>query len=127
MSLCLETAFLVLKNVRQPLLPHHHVTSPICQLIYISLQNLSNEAAQTMAAATTATGPSRQAAASSTTTARMGMGWGRSRQSTTEEVHREASLNLLSLVRTCARACGHACVADVHLRLPHGSFFEVER
>lgn len=96
MSLCLETAYLVLKNVRQPLLPHHHVTAPVCQLIYVSLQNLTNEVAPP-----TAVSPGgRPAPPLPPDHRRM---WGGARARTKEDVHREASLNLMSLVRSYTR------------------------
>ena len=87
MSLCIETAYLVLKNVRQALLPHHHVTTPLCQLIYISLQNLKNEVAPPSAVS-----PQR---------ARPLLAGSLHKPRGREDLHREASLNLISLVHYC--------------------------
>ena len=79
MSICLETAYLVLKNIRQPLLPHHHITTPICQLIHVSLEHLSSADAT----AQTATGSAPKVTR-----------WGRD----PEPINEESSLHLMSLV-----------------------------
>ncbi len=90
MSLCLETVYLVLKNIRQELLPHHHVTAPVCQLIYVSLQNITNEVSL-LSAGTRAASRAHAAPASASS---------QRRTRTTEDVHRDASLHLMALVRS---------------------------
>ena len=88
MSLCLETAYLVLKNVNQPLLPHHSVTTPVCQLIYVSFENLTNEAKPRSILS-----PTRQSVQSHSQ-----VQIGQSKCKGVQELHQEASLNLMSLV-----------------------------
>ena len=94
MSLCLETVYLVLKNVRQELLPHHHVTAPVCQLIYVSLQNITNEVSPPNSGGGRA---ASRAPASLPSSQRRGA------TRTTEDVHRDASLHLMALVRAGRR------------------------
>jgi hypothetical protein len=95
MSLCLETAFLVLRTVRQPLLPHHHVTSPVCQLIYVSLENLRNEAAPPSNLS-----PGKQVLQMQL----LHQQQRRAGKRGAEDLHNEALINLMSLVRGCGRA-----------------------